>query len=367
MPCFITHTGSYLPGAPVDNDEMEFFLGTLEGEADVKRQVLRMNGIERRHYAQSEQQVATHDVYQLATEAARSCFANASCTNSPPLNPVTYLSAGTTYAPYSGPGIASIVHCQLQKAGLVERPVEISSHSGICTSAAAAMVAAIRAVESGEHAGALCLGAEHASEVLKSTVIRPIDDRSLHSDLRHSQWFMSVFLRFMLSDGAGAFLLADSPKSKGVSFKVDWTHSMSFAHIAPLCMKLDNHNHLLSQDITILSRFLFTTGGEFLRSALTKHHESLAAYSVILPHLSSYFFRRKFERIVQSACEHSAPPIPYWTNLASAGNTGAASIYIMLDHYLQQHTLRDGQRLLLFVPESGQFNFVLVSLTTVSR
>jgi 3-oxoacyl-[acyl-carrier-protein] synthase-3 len=38
----------------------------------------------------------------------------------------------------------------------------------------------------------------------------------------------------------------------------------------------------------------------------------------------------------------------------------------MLDHFLQQHPLVDGDRLLLFIPESGQFNFVLASLTAVS-
>jgi 3-oxoacyl-[acyl-carrier-protein] synthase III len=57
--------------------------------------------------------------------------------------------------------------------------------------------------------------------------------------------------------------------------------------------------------------------------------------------------------------------VPYWTNLRTAGNTGAASIYIMLDEYLKTKPVKSGDRLLLFVPESGQFNYVLVSLTVI--
>ena len=57
--------------------------------------------------------------------------------------------------------------------------------------------------------------------------------------------------------------------------------------------------------------------------------------------------------------------VPYWTNLRTAGNTGAASIFIMLDEYLKDHPVTSGDRLLLFVPESGQFNYVLISLTVV--
>jgi 3-oxoacyl-[acyl-carrier-protein] synthase-3 len=360
MECFITATGSFLPGAAVANDRICDFLGSLDGEAEVAKSVLAMNGIVQRHYAQDQQQRSTHDVYDLAAQAARACLAERT-----PRDPISMLSVGTTYAPLAAPGIASLAHHRMQMAGLVDQPVEISSHGGVCTSSSAALVAAVRGVQLGEHKSALSIGAEHASEVLKSSVIRPIDDRADHTDLRRSQWFMSVFLRFMLSDGAGAFLLECQPRAGGLSLRVDWTQSRSFANEAPLCMKLDNANRLLSQDVTILTRYFYTLAGKFVASALERHNERLDSYCMVLPHMSSFFFRRKMERIMQ---EHNAgQPVPYWTNLATAGNTGAASIYVMLSHYLQQHELAAGDRLLLFIPESGQFNFVLVSLTAVSQ
>lgn len=351
-----------MPGSPVENDTIEDYLGSLDGESDVKRQVLAMNGITRRHYAQDKRQLPTMDVYELAAAAVRDCLNGDSA-----VSPVTFLSAGTTYAPLSGPGIGSILHDRLRHSGHLNHPVEVSSQSGICTSAAAAMVAAVRAVSAGHHLAAVCTGAEHASEVLKAAAIHPIDDRAMHTDLRKSQWFMSVFLRFMLSDGAGAILLQESPNRIGLSLQVDWTHSLSFANEAPLCMKLDNSNRLLSQDVAILSRHLFPLARKFVEAAFQTHTETLDGYSLVLPHLSSFFFRRKFERMLQELSSDALKPVSYWTNLATTGNTGAASIYVMLDHYLKQNTIRNGERLLLFIPESGQFNFVLVSLTAVVR
>ena len=359
MPCYITNTSSFLPGEPVLNDQIERYLGSLDGEAEVKRKVLSMNGITQRHYAQDAHQQATHDVYELGTLAMRG-LADAD------ISSVSYLSAGTTYAPLSGPGIASLLHARLRECDQLNHPVEISSHAGICSSASSALVGAIRAIDAGQHRDAICVGAEHASEVLKSSVIRPIDDRHRHNNLRDSQWFMSVFLRFMLSDGAGAFLLQQNPSSSGLSLQVNWTHSASFAHEAPLCMKLENRTAQLSQNLSVLSRFLLPTARKFVAAALETNNDTLDSYRIVLPHMSSFFFRRQMERVI-AANSCGSQPVPYWTNLATAGNTGAASIYIMLDEFLRNHPLDDAQKVLLFVPESGQFNFVMVSLTAVVR
>ena len=360
MPCYITQSGSFLPGSPVSNDQIETYLGNVEGEEDVKRTILRMNGIESRYYAQDEQQQATSDVYQMAVDAIENCLSKRGA----PASRVSFLSSGTTYAPLGGPGMCSLLHDRLAQQGLLEGAVEVSSHGGICTSAAAAMVAAVRAVSSGEHASAISVGSEHPSSALKSGAIDPPQDREEHDDLRHSQWFMSVFLRFMLSDGAGAFLMEDKPRESGLSLRVNWTESRSFAHETPVCMKLEHQGVRLSQDINILNRYLMPMATKFSTEVLERRGEDLADYRVVLPHFSSFFFRRKMERLMKSL--HSqGEPVPYWTNLKTAGNTGSASIYLMLDHYLKEHQVNEGDNIMLWVPESGQFNFVMASLTAV--
>ncbi len=366
--CYLTSTGSYLPGDAVPNECIPKFLGVVDGEDEVSQKVLRMNGITARHYAQDEQQQATESVYTMGHKAVQDCLQGA-----PQSGCVSYLAAGTTYAPLAAPGIGSILHGILASTEEIRRmlvgPLEISSHSGICSSAAAGLVAAIRSIRSGEHRSAVAVGTEHSSEKLKSSVIRPIDDRRPGVDLRKTQWFMSVFLRFMLSDGAGAFLLEDEPREKGVSLKVNWTHSRSFANEAPLCMQLENRSELLSQDVEVLSRYLMPLAKRFVEEAFQMHDDPLGNYRWVLPHLSSFFFRRRMERILDELAGDSAGQVSYWTNLALAGNTGAASIFVMLDQFLKDPllggTLRNGDRMVLFIPESGQFNFVLVSLTAV--
>lgn len=357
MKCYITRTGAHLPGPPVENGDIPAFLGELDGEAAVRARVLRMNGIRTRHYALDREQNATDDVYGLATRAVAGCLGGAS-------EEIGYLSAGSTNAPLVGPGLSSILHDRLADAGLVRGGLEINSNSGICTSSAQALVNAARAVACGDHGRALCVGVEQPSNILKSTVIRVPDDRDEHrGELRNSKWFMSVFLRSMLSDGAGAFLLEDRPSGGSVSCRIDWTHSMSFAHRAPLCMTLESRSLLLSQDVGILSEFMRPCVRELMSAALGKRGETLADYSVVLPHLSSFFFKRHMTDVLEEFGGGSE--VEHWTNLDTRGNTGAASIFIMLDEYLRSHEPRHGDRLLLFIPESGQFNFVVIGLTAI--
>ena len=61
-------------------------------------------------------------------------------------------------------------------------------------------------------------------------------------------------------------------------------------------------------------------------------------------------------------------PIPqerWFTNLTSKGNTGAASIFIILEELFNGGRLRRGERLLCYVPESGRFSSAFMHLTVV--
>jgi len=58
--------------------------------------------------------------------------------------------------------------------------------------------------------------------------------------------------------------------------------------------------------------------------------------------------------------------IPYerwFTNLISKGNTGSASIYIMLDELFNSGKLKSGEKLLCYIPESGRFSSAFMLLT----
>jgi len=357
--CYITSTGSYLPGEPVDNENLGEYLGSVIGEGRVRTKILKVNGIETRHYALDKKQNATHSLYELAAEAVRNCLPQ----DKPPLH-IDYLSAGTTHAPFLAPGVSSILHDQLSKEKMINHSVEINSNSGICSSGAQAIVNATRAVKSGDADAAICVGVEQSSIGLRSKAFRTTYDLpAILRDVRSSKWFMSVFLRFMLSDGAGSFLLEPRPREAGISLKVDWTYSRSFANEAPLCMHIDSSTMILSQNIKILAKYMAPLSKKAVEGALCQYGEKLDNYSMVLPHMSSYYFEPAVKKIMAELSPNQE--VPYWTNLRTAGNTGAASIFIMLDEYMKTKAVASGDRLLLFIPESGQFNYVLISLTVV--
>ena len=361
MNCYITRTGSFLPGDAINNEDISRYIGNLEGESEIKEKILRMNGIKQRHYALDPNQDPTHDVYGLAALAVKDCLDNCEDKES-----IGYLSTGTTNSPLVAPGPASIVHARLAQMGILKESIEINSNSGICTSGAQAIINACRVVALGEQASALSVGVDQPSDILKSTSIDVPPDRGSHlDDIKNSKWFMSVFLRFMLSDGAGAFLIQDKPATDRMSFQVNWTHSKSFANEAPLCMKLESRSLLLSQDVNVLNEFMSQYSRESVIGAMETNNDLLGSYKIVLPHLSSYFFRRMMLRIIRELCSDSGGAVDYWTNLETVGNTGSASIYLMLNEYVNSHELNEGDKVLLFVPESGQFNFVIISLTVI--
>ena len=67
---YITSTGTFLPNDPVSNDEMENFLGRINGkDSRAKDRVLKQNGIKSRHYALNKNQETSHSNAQLAVHA----------------------------------------------------------------------------------------------------------------------------------------------------------------------------------------------------------------------------------------------------------------------------------------------------------
>jgi 3-oxoacyl-[acyl-carrier-protein] synthase-3 len=83
-----------------------------------------------------------------------------------------------------------------------------------------------------------------------------------------------------------------------------------------------------------------------------------------LPHMSSEYFRQP----IANGLEKIGLPIPperWFTNLTTRGNTGSASMYVMLDELVRSGRLRRGERILCFVPESGRFTSAFLHLTVV--
>jgi 3-oxoacyl-[acyl-carrier-protein] synthase-3 len=83
-----------------------------------------------------------------------------------------------------------------------------------------------------------------------------------------------------------------------------------------------------------------------------------------LCHYSSEYFKKPILDLLQKGGV-TIPEEKWFTNLHSKGNTGAASIFIMLEELLYQKDLKDGQKILCMVPESGRFITSFMMLAVV--
>jgi 3-oxoacyl-[acyl-carrier-protein] synthase III len=375
---YITNLSAYMPNAPVGNDEMEAVLGMVNGRPSrAKRIILRSNGIKTRYYAVDPVTgKATHTNAQLTAEAVRRLASTHFR-----LEQIDLLACGTTFADQLVPSHTNMVHGEL---GIP--PCENISTSGVCISSTAALKYAMYGVVAGEFQHAVSAGSETPSSVMHARNFKAETDAQIDALENNGVLaFQKDFIRWMLSDGAGAALIEPQPAAEGLSLQIDWIVERSYANEQPACMyggaekqqdgSLKGWPAYLPEEWA--PRSVFT-----LKQDVKQLNEHVMAYTVerplrelpklkslnpedidfFLPHYSSHYFRERVrEHMLKAGFD-----IPYerwFTNLYTKGNTGAASIYIMLEELFRSGRLKPGQRLLCYVPESGRFNTAWIHLS----
>jgi len=377
---YITALGAFLPNDPVKNTEMEARLGWVnQTPSRYRERVLEANGIKRRFYAIDEQGRQTHLNEDLAASAIQAALANRGYA----LQRATLLAAGTTLPDLLVPGFAAMLHGRLGS----QHPMEILSASGVCVASMAALKAACNAVRLGEHEVAIASGSEIPSVFLRGSRFEKESLPEQHLDLGKSyQYFNADFLRWMLSDGAGAAIIENKPNPSGLSLKVEWISLQSYAHKYTTCMYMGTTNpdrpavgntyqsfpviadadhagvFMLRQDTDLLPVGLQD-------SVLNEAARLCKAGKIIpdeidhfLPHISSMYFH---DDLVKAYAEIGMPiPQEKWfTNLTYKGNTGAASIFIMLEEAFNEGRIQAGDKVLCMIPESGRFSISYMLLT----
>jgi 3-oxoacyl-[acyl-carrier-protein] synthase-3 len=158
----ITATGAFLPGDPVDNEQLAARLGAeTRRSAALRRRTLAANGIKTRHYAVDDAGLTLMLNEELAAEAARRAL------NDRGLGPaqVSMLATGTTQGDLLVPGFASMMHGRLGGG-----PMELLSAAGVCASGMAALKAVVSAVRLGEHPVAVAVGSELVQNHVRNTL-----------------------------------------------------------------------------------------------------------------------------------------------------------------------------------------------------
>ncbi|PIF78140.1 hypothetical protein CY658_22945 [Variovorax sp. RO1] len=373
---FLTRTAAFLPFSPVSNEDIEEVLGRIGGKVSrARRLILRSNGIQSRHYAidRATGQLAMTNA-QLTAAAIRALGDD--------IGPVDCLATGTSLPDQLMPNHAVMVHGELGWPRL-----EVVACAGICLAGAAALKHAWLSVRAGDARRAVATGSELASAVMRGINFEAELEHKIEAlEARPEIAFEKDFLRWMLSDGAGAVLLEREPRGP-LSLRVEWIELSSAAHELPVCMYagadknaqggLDgwartspadwqrDSTFAVKQDVRLLNdNIVRATLTEPLAALIERRGLKTDDIDWFLPHLSSHYFVEP----VAASLASLGLPIPrerWFSNLATKGNTGSASPYIMLDELFRSGRIKPGQKLLMFVPESGRFSSGFIYLEAV--
>lgn len=363
-----------MPNAPVDNDSMEDKLGIINGKASkARRVVLRNNKIKNRYYAIDDNGQVTHNNAQLTAEAIEKL-----CDTEFTKKDIELLSCGTSSPDQILPSHASMVHGFLKNGN-----IEINSPSGACCSGMNALKYGFLAVKAGQVSNAACAGSERTSSWMKAGIFENEVEHLKELEENPILAFNKEFLRWMLSDGAGAVLLENEPKGK-TPLKIEWMEGYSYAHELETCMyagaeKLEDGNlkpwsefpaeewgkrslFAMKQDTRMLGDNILVKGVDSLKHAYEKHNIGPDDVDHYLAHISSYYFKQGlYDEMKKQGIE--MPWEKWFLNLEDIGNVGAASIYVMLEELVASGKLKKGDRILLHVPESARFSYAYAYLT----
>jgi 3-oxoacyl-[acyl-carrier-protein] synthase-3 len=379
---YINDIQKFMPNEPVDNKNIEEYLGYIAGKkSKVKSIVLRSNGIKTRYYVlEKGTQKPLFTNAQLCSNAINQLVDNSEDFK---LEDIECLACGTTSPDQLMPGHTLMVQGELKIDG-----IETISASGICLSGINALKYIYYGIKSGEISTGVSCGSEAASPILCARNFQKESEHLIEElEKNTSIAFEKDFLRWMLSDGAGAMKVQNTPNKDKLSLKVEFIEVLSYAGNMPVCMYsgldiLEDGTNVswraydqeevmsksllsVAQDVKLLNENIVEyTVVKPLREIIKKHNLVVSDYNYFVPHYSSAYFRDKlYNGLVEVGFE-----IPYekwFTNLVTHGNTGSASIYIMLAELFNSERLKKDEKLLCYVPESGRFSTAFISLEVV--
>lgn len=378
---YINKIAAFLPNQPVENEEMERILGQVGSRPSRARKlILRSNKIKKRYYAIDRETLEpNYTVAELAAEAIRKLESD-----SFQLSDIECMVCSTTMADQTMPNHGVMVHGELGNPSC-----EVISTSGVCVCGATALKYAYLSIAAGDSTVAVSSAADAPSSLMTAKHFDVEKEEKVELlESKPEIAFEKDFLRWMLSDGAGAMLLSDKPnQNEKISLKIDWIDVYSYANEMSACMyagaiknddgsltgwrNFDAHSKeradcmTVTQDVKQLNEFVLKyTLEEPLKTSIRKRSLKTSDYDYFLPHFSSGYFEDKVAQSLESI-GFSIEKEKWFTNLFEKGNTGSASIYIILEELFNCGKLNKGEKILCYVPESGRFSTAFIQLTVV--
>ncbi len=359
---YINGWGRFLPGTPIPSSEMENYIGLIDGKPSKHRALdLRQNRIKTRHYALDKKGISQYSNAEMAANAINDAIK----TSEVSAGDISFMATSTTIGDLMLPGLASHIHAEL---GF--EPLEIANFQSVCASSLMAIKSSFLQLKAGEHKCAAVSGSEFSSRYF-----RPGFYENTNKLLENGRLSLDAdFLRFTLSDGAGAFILEDRPNANQLSLKINWIDIRSYAdrfstsmigggtnngHYPTFWGDFDSPSDamqagalMLTQDFDLMKKMIPVWVSHYL-DLIDQDKIVIDEVDHVCSHYSSHSLRVETIELLKKAGA-MIDEEKWFSNLSSKGNTGSASIFIMLDELCRSGKLASGEKILCHVPESGR-------------
>lgn len=350
-------TGSFLPGKPITIHDVDHYLGRLNNAPKkIVKWLDRMKGlmdemleVEYYHYAiDPETREFTDDNVTMSVKAAKQAIEKAGL-HPEDIDLIVYGSAHQDQMP-----TASV---RIQEALGIEQCGEMAIHAN-CTSAYKALLVASDFIKSGRYKNALVVSSSMSSSELRAEY--------------YNQEIVSkeeLFLRYFLSDGAGALVLqADDKKENGLY--VEHTYMESIGGKKPSAMlnkrpaywmnpkeEYELGYHHLGQMFNeqLRTHFHDEDGSVFLKGLKRMLHK----YPIDLNELKYFqvnFPSKHISELIMDECDElGIDRNTLYTKMASMGYAGPPMAFICIDKIISEENLESNDLILSFVTEVSKF------------
>jgi 3-oxoacyl-[acyl-carrier-protein] synthase III len=353
----IAGTGSFLPGAPVTINQVDQVLGELTAAPKkiqdwlgrVRMLMKEILEVESYYYAiDPVTREFTEDNVTMSVKAAVKALEMAGIP-APDIEFIAYGSAHQDQMP-----TASV---RIQEALGIDRCGEVSVHAN-CTSAYKALLIACEFIRSGRYNNALVISSGISSSELRAEYYnQPIVKKE------------ELFLRYFLSDGAGALVLkADDSGREGLYLQSAYIESAG-GH-KPSAMKnlrpaywinpkeeFEAGLHHLSQMFQDeLRRNFHEEDGTIFLNGLKRYLERYPADLSKLKYFQVNFPSKHISELIIEECASLGITIDkLYTKMSKMGYPGPPMAFICLDQIMRNEPLATGDLVLSFVTEVSKF------------
>jgi 3-oxoacyl-[acyl-carrier-protein] synthase-3 len=323
---------------------------------------LQWNGIGTRHYALTPTGAWLHSNASMCATAVRAALQDAGLGR----EALQFLASATTQADLLVPGHGSAIHGELGGGAL-----ELASFQSVCASSLMAAKAAWNAVRTGEAACATAVAGEFSSRWFRPSFY---EDTAL-IDAKGRLQIEADFLRWTLSDGAGAVVIEPIKSRAAPSLRIEWIDLTSLAGRFDPCMwagasprtrsdlktawshagpRAAHHAGTIAllQDFALLKIIIRAWIGVYLEKVDSGRIDPTKV-DWLLCHYSARSLRHDIVNLLEQTRAMIAEE-KWFTTLPVTGNVGSASIWLMLDALLKTGSTKNGDKVLCIVPESGR-------------